>query len=1410
MAERLIQRACDRFRVDLSTEHAALVQSAGKVDEVTLAVRQIEQELAARQRLRNLGRITPFLHALERYTKAIDVACNGTPFLPWIWAPVTFVLQMVYDYSNALDKIIMAYGTIASCLPRFTQFSQAFPKDSDFQLLLAYLFEAIIEFHHKVYLMVRKPGWKVFFASAWGRFDHRFGGLIESIAHYSDQIDRNAASLDIIAATEWRDRDAEMARTREHRWQTEQLNVVLNWLGSGDQVQEERLEWLKARCYDGTSQWIIRTSKFRSWLQHGRGDPVLWMTGKPGSGKSVLCAQLITFLRADPTREVCFFLCDFRTAHQEVATLVLKTICGQLVRACPDLIPYIYDECVSKGKRPSADVMKKELPRLLQRFDNMHLVIDGLDEIPTTEQRRFVTDILRLTKEADCKILLISQDLPNISSQFSKRSQMRMSEEKTAIRKDLARIVQESLLNIDEQHNGALGEQIVNNLKTEILDKAEEMFLWVHLVLKLLENSASLWELRNQINSLPKDLADVYQRILDNICNKCSKTDIDKIRRIFSWLVMHRSSLPLLNIHVRTGMVLYPSCDTINAETKPFPNATDICKPLVESGPGGSLVFVHSTVTKFLLEHGDSPFLKAPIAEFRLAFACLSQIYQGLDLLDGEIPPHAAIDGILSGFFALFPYARVHWMSHVLKILQEESEHRPKSNDLICKKLKSICDKVVRIDPDLATYGHNTKNYTTAEKELINCLEIVISNREARIINQITGYLHRLPDKIDTLHESSEDRQQGDLSVLKEGDNNGPDPLSRVLEIHRDIVKSLSTQDKVPGFSSDMSSFKTEYVSVALTCPMAGCERAVRGFSSATQLQDHHLKHLAQLRCTEPDCSYNDVGFSTQRALKEHRRKCHGDSNVTSAPPVPMTLRRSPSRSRNELPRKLHHQVSSLTHYQDSSTLPNTPTTQSFSKKSFSGIIQLLESARKSSHNPSQPPQGGGHVEKTRRSTLPFHDNSDTDDNDMNLGLEGPSGRQRYRSRSAGSSDPSFDNPEGSMPTNNRLAVYTDDDGLTSFARLCARGDYLLAAASLQENPKVLNFKDGAENTPLHLASANGHKDIVKFLIDAGCRIDTRNNKMDTPLFNGVKYGHVDVVRLLLEAGADPNKFNADGIEPVDLVVNIDDPSSQTIRELLRAKKRMIARLELPITNVTRRNSKELMNPEINNSKDKKRDTPISDALESDHDATTPTSPVPVDSTESEGQSDGDDETMDNKSLRTLREAVVNGELEAVKRIVQIKGRFDDAEALVLAAIGGYHQIAEVLLTQGGTNPDPAPVKSLPAESSTPMLAAIGQGNLQFILLLLDQDGFDPTRHFEGEKYFEIARRRQGPQWEDEQNLLQNAYDMYRQGQDILSHKRPRAESPEGASEVQRTMTPKRHKRQVSEFSESPQRPSEE
>jgi hypothetical protein len=111
------------------------------------------------------------------------------------------------------------------------------------------------------------------------------------------------------------------------------------------------------------------------------------------------------------------------------------------------------------------------------------------------------------------------------------------------------------------------------------------------------------------------------------------------------------------------------------------------------------------------------------------------------------------------------------------------------------------------------------------------------------------------------------------------------EPQYKVLRRYQAHVGHLSQQSVIPGLEQqELVSFNEEHGHTAFVCDRIGCERALRGFSSEIQLSSHQSQHDKPLRCYAKDCAYNEVGFATQRVLKEHKRKIHPETNLKHIP----------------------------------------------------------------------------------------------------------------------------------------------------------------------------------------------------------------------------------------------------------------------------------------------------------------------------------------------------------------------------------------------------------------------------------------------------------------------------------------------------------------------------------------------
>ncbi|XVF47240.1 hypothetical protein PTKIN_Ptkin03bG0093500 [Pterospermum kingtungense] len=71
-----------------------------------------------------------------------------------------------------------------------------------------------------------------------------------------------------------------------------------------------------------------------------------------------------------------------------------------------------------------------------------------------------------------------------------------------------------------------------------------------------------------------------------------------------------------------------------------------------------------------------------------------------------------------------------------------------------------------------------------------------------------------------------------------------------------------------------------------------------------------------------------------------------------------------------------------------------------------------------------------------------------------------------------------------------------------------------------------LDSKDSQGRTALHMAAANGHLDIVQYLIGSGVDVNASNVENNTPLHWACLNGHVEVVKKLILSGANVSVLN--------------------------------------------------------------------------------------------------------------------------------------------------------------------------------------------------------------------------------------------------------------------------------------------
>ncbi|KAI8719792.1 NACHT domain-containing protein [Fusarium sp. LHS14.1] len=261
---------------------------------------------------------------------------------------------------------------------------------------------------------------------------------------------------------------------------------------------------------------------FTDWL--GSGDPIYWISGKPGSGKSTL----MKFVSSNPKTksflkewqpEVQIFSHYFWKAGSEMQQSLKGLLCSLMYQIFCENRQVALDylrQTREIHRKPStiADWDTKKLEALLHTYiresvGGICLFVDGLDEFTP---RRDYHDLLSLLKSLlgpRVKICISSRPERILENHLQSHANLRMQDfTESDMRKYASGCLGRAVSPIDQELDTKF-------LVQKMIRMADGVFLWVVLVSKSLaigiENGDSDPELTRRLDSMPGDLAALYK-----------------------------------------------------------------------------------------------------------------------------------------------------------------------------------------------------------------------------------------------------------------------------------------------------------------------------------------------------------------------------------------------------------------------------------------------------------------------------------------------------------------------------------------------------------------------------------------------------------------------------------------------------------------------------------------------------------------------------------------------------------------------------------------------------------------------------------------------------------------------------------------------------------------------------------
>ncbi|KAL5335587.1 hypothetical protein BJX70DRAFT_314283 [Aspergillus crustosus] len=386
---------------------------------------------------------------------------------------------------------------------------------------------------------------------------------------------------------------------------------------------------------------------------------MFWLCGKPGAGKTKLCAMLVdTLTKKDD--DVIYFFCS-RNANdpgRQEPKAALRALVHQLaLRArggLPKKLCETFDKRYSTGMARNGmdfDEAHELLLGLLNGYARTTIVIDALDECSEEDRRSLIHSLRNLVDHSTAlvRVFVSSRGDGDISARLQEVPHISVAESIT--RTDMERFVEQEIrdaIRYKDLLYGQVTPELEERVTAELLAKAGGMFQWVRLQVKLLCQMATKAQVLSQLGRLPPTLGQTYDQIYEKI--EASPSAFEAHLALV-WLMCAREPLrPTQWASAVSWAMNRKQKDTqssrISAEA-----LLGMCQNLVVYDEMQNYIaFSHISVREYLESKSqfDKLHLECVAAETSLRF-----------LIRTRLPRPSEIE------YGFYKYSAQHWISHV-------------------------------------------------------------------------------------------------------------------------------------------------------------------------------------------------------------------------------------------------------------------------------------------------------------------------------------------------------------------------------------------------------------------------------------------------------------------------------------------------------------------------------------------------------------------------------------------------------------------------------------------------------------------------------------------------------------------------------------------------------------------------
>ncbi|RWA07972.1 hypothetical protein EKO27_g7139 [Xylaria grammica] len=403
-------------------------------------------------------------------------------------------------------------------------------------------------------------------------------------------MDRLQTSLDEVRISIQKQNEQE--NIRQNRDEEE---AILHWLSQID-FADQQTDLLRRR-EPGTGEWLLTSSKYRSWIKSRR--QTLFCPGVPGAGKSMIASIVIDDLsktfRHDNSVAVAYLFYNFRCMHEQQPEDLLASLVKQILHdwPVPAEVKDLFKVHKPRRTRPSLNEISSVLSSICALFTHVFIVVDALDECQREHREKFLSEIFNLQKTKPLNLFATSRMIPEIESFFDDSEQLEVRATVDDVHK---------YLNTRISHLPTFIRGIRDEIKTEICKAVDGIFLLAQLYVNSLEGKRSIKAVRGALNNLRTGCSaydTIYSSALQRIEDQV-KDARELAKQVISWITWSRRPISMTELQHALGIELgSPSLDEDNLPDVDY--MVSVCAGLVTVDHESRVIrLVHYTAQEYL------------------------------------------------------------------------------------------------------------------------------------------------------------------------------------------------------------------------------------------------------------------------------------------------------------------------------------------------------------------------------------------------------------------------------------------------------------------------------------------------------------------------------------------------------------------------------------------------------------------------------------------------------------------------------------------------------------------------------------------------------------------------------------------------------------------------------------------